>query len=311
MKASSMLERPSQEGVWAVPLAPGSLRAAYLLSGLIVGLMVVASVAGLFVSGLYPDGAWAREALKGGDLATLVLAAPLLLGALILSARGSRRAKVAWVAMLGYSIYNYAYYVFGAELNDVFLLHIAIMSMSIFALALLAPRLDVAGIAARIREGAAAEWIGAFLVLVGLGQGGLWAFLIVRFALTGELLRRHPGGPPAPGLRPRPGAARADPGTRRDPPVPEDGGRAADGGRGLPVRRRFPGQPDAGRGAPGERGGRRREGVPARGHRPDPRVRARLGRATPEERVSRVGFCKPVGSRGKRRGILWTLAKSP
>ena len=163
-----------------------------MLSVLIVGLMAAASAAGLLVGGLYPDGAWAREALRGGDLATLVLAVPLLLGALILSARGSRRAQVVWVAMLGYAIYNYAYYVFGAEFNDVFLLHIAILSMSIFALALLAPRLDVAGIAARIRGGAAARWIGAFLVVVGLGQGGLWAFLIVRFALTGELLADIP-----------------------------------------------------------------------------------------------------------------------
>jgi hypothetical protein len=159
-----------------------------VLSALIVGFMATASIVGLFLDGLYTDGAWAREALRGGDLVTLALVVPLLLGALFLSVRGSRRAQVVWVAMLGYSIYNYAYYVFGAEFNDVFLLHIAILSMSIFALAVLAPRLDVAGIAARIRGGAAARWVGAFLVLVGLGQGGLWAFLIVRFALTGELL---------------------------------------------------------------------------------------------------------------------------
>ena len=28
--------------------------------------MVFASVAGLFVTGIYPDGPWAREALRGG-----------------------------------------------------------------------------------------------------------------------------------------------------------------------------------------------------------------------------------------------------
>ena len=191
MRASVELERPDGLRLTAGTV-PDRPRAAYVLSGLIVSLMLLAAAAGLFVDGLYLDGAWAREALRGGDLATLVLTVPLLLGALILSARGSRRAQVVWVAMLGYSIYNYAYYVFGSEFNDVFLLHIAILSMSIFALALLAPRLDVAGIAARIRGGAAAKWVGAFLVLVGLGQGGLWAFLIVRFALTGELLAEIP-----------------------------------------------------------------------------------------------------------------------
>src|ERR687891_2395287 len=190
MKTSTVLERSARAFLPGIPTS--SPRAAYISSGMIIGLTLSASVAGLFVSGLYRDGLWAREALRGGDLATLVLAVPLLSGALVLSARGSRRAQVVWVAMLGYAIYNYAFYVFGAEFNDVFLLHIAILSMSIFALALLAPRLDVAGIAARIRGGAAARWIGAFLVLVGLGQGGLWALLILRFALTGELLADIP-----------------------------------------------------------------------------------------------------------------------
>lgn len=166
--------------------------AAYPLSWLVVALMVAASLGGLFIEGLYPDGAWAREALRGGDLATLVLAAPLLLASLILSARGSRRAQVLWVAMLGYSIYNYAYYAFGAEFNDVFPLHIALLSISIFALALLAPRLEIRAIAARLRAGAAARWIGGFLVLVGLAQGGLWVFLLLRFVATGELLADIP-----------------------------------------------------------------------------------------------------------------------
>jgi len=208
MKGSVLLERVTPGEVGHAQRASGPTRSAYVLSALIVGLMAVsAAAAGLFVDGLYSDGAWAREALRGGDLATLLLAVPLLLGALILSARGSRRAQVVWVAMLGYSIYNYAYYVFGAEFNDVFLLHIAILSMSIFALALLAPRLHVAGIAARIRGGAAARWVGGFLVLVGLGQGGLWAFLLVRFALTGELLAdipedgQHHAVPPPPSVR--------------------------------------------------------------------------------------------------------------
>jgi len=59
--------------------------------------------------------------------------------------------------------------------------------MASFALVLLVPIVDVAGIAARIRRAVAARCAGAFLVLVSLGQGGLWDFLIVRFALTREL----------------------------------------------------------------------------------------------------------------------------
>lgn len=183
--------QPMNDQVQAAVRSAGPRRAAFVVSGLAALLMAVASLLGLLVGGLYTDGAWAREALRGGDLATLVIAVPLLVGSLVLSARGSLRAPVVWTAMLGYAIYNYAYYVFGAEFNDVFLLHIAILSMTIFALVLLVPSLDVAATAARLRTGAA-RWVGAFLVLVGVGQGALWAFLLVRFALTGELLADIP-----------------------------------------------------------------------------------------------------------------------
>ena len=174
-----------------VPRRTASLRAAYVLSAGIAALMMAASVAGLLVNGLYPDGAWAREAFRAADLVTLVLAAPLLIASLVLSSRGSRPAQVVWIAMLGYALYNYAYAVFGAKFNDVFLAHIAIFSMSIFALACTLPNLDLR-VGARVRTWKRLRWIGGFLILVGLGQGGLWAFLLMRFAFTGELLNDIP-----------------------------------------------------------------------------------------------------------------------
>ncbi|MGH2656545.1 MAG: hypothetical protein ACRDIZ_07600 [Actinomycetota bacterium] len=196
-----MLERPlrRQPGIPGrnEPVAPttwpgAARRAAVVLSAGIAALMVVASAAGLLVEGLYPDGEWAREALRGGDLVTLVLVAPLLIASLILSVRGSTRAQLVWIAMLGYSVYNYAYYVFGSTFNDVFLLHIALLSMSIFALACALPSLNVAAIAARFRSRVAARWIGGFLVIVGIAQGALWVFLVLRFAVTGRLLHDIP-----------------------------------------------------------------------------------------------------------------------
>jgi hypothetical protein len=74
--------------------ASSGLRAAYLLSAVIAVLMVVASAAGLWLHRLYQDPAWATAAFRGGDLATLLVAAPLLAGALLRSLRGSRRAHL-------------------------------------------------------------------------------------------------------------------------------------------------------------------------------------------------------------------------
>lgn len=171
---------------------PRTRRIAYGLSAAVVFHMLVASAAGLFIDGLYQDGPWAREALRGGDLTTLLLAAPILGWSLILSIRGSMRAQAAWIGVLAYGIYNYAYYVFGAEFNDIFLVHIALLTLSIWATALVVASLDVGAVAAAFRVGRAARWVGGFLVLVGSILGGLWFFLAIRFAVTGELMADIP-----------------------------------------------------------------------------------------------------------------------
>lgn len=176
----------------SVPPRPAARTAAYVLSGAIAALMIAASLAGLLVDGLYHEGAWAREAFRGGDVITLTIAAPLLIISLIMSIRGSHRAEPVWIGMIVYTLYNYAYAAFGAAFNDAFLLHIALFSMSVFALACAIPNLDLAAIARTFRDAIGARTIGVFLVIVGAGQGGLWIFLVVRNAITGEVLHDIP-----------------------------------------------------------------------------------------------------------------------
>ena len=176
----------------SVPPRPAAGTAAYVLSGAIAALMIAASLAGLLVDGLYHEGAWAREAFRGGDVITLTVAAPLLIISLIMSIRGSHRAEPVWIGMIVYTLYNYAYATFGTAFNDVFLLHIALFSMSVFALACAIPNLDLAVIGRTFRDAIGARTIGVFLVIVGAGQGGLWIFLVVRNAITGEVLHDIP-----------------------------------------------------------------------------------------------------------------------
>ena len=172
--------------------AKSGLRAAFWLSGVIAALMVVASAVGLFVDDLYRDGPWAREALRGGDLTTIAVAAPVLLTSMLVARRGSRAAQAVWLGGLIYSVYNYAYYVFGSAFNDIFVLHIALFSLSIAALVLMVVNIDIDAIAARFRDVRGARLIGGFLVMVGVVLGGLWLFLAVRFAVTGELMADLP-----------------------------------------------------------------------------------------------------------------------
>jgi len=166
-------------------------RTAYVLAALTAGLMAVAAAIGLFVPGFYPDFPWAAQALRGGDLVTLTVATPLLVVALVGAIRGSGRARLVLGGALGYAVYNYAYVVFGAEFNDLFLVHVAILSLAIWALITLLPGMN----AARFGPRTPARTVAALFGVVALVLAGMWTYFSLRQAITGEL----PGGaaPPA------------------------------------------------------------------------------------------------------------------
>ncbi len=171
------------------------LRTAYMLSALTAGLMAVAAPIGLFVPGFYPDYPWAAQAARGGDLVTLTVATPLLVAALVGAMRGSGRAQLVLGGALGYAVYNYAYVVFGAEFNDLFLVHVAILSLAIWALISLLPGLDGPALAARFGPRTPARPVAALFGVVAAVLAGMWTYFSLREAVTGEL----PGGaaPPA------------------------------------------------------------------------------------------------------------------
>lgn len=175
-----------------LPVPPRPVRAAIVMSWAIAGLMVAAAAWGLLAPGLYHEGAWAREALRGGDVVTLFVAAPLLVVSLLMTMRGSRWAIPVWIGLLAYSIYNYAFYAFGAAFNDAFLLHIVLLSLSVYAMAFALAGIDVAAVAARFRGVRGPRAAGLFLVIVGALQGALWVFVVVRNAITGELIHDVP-----------------------------------------------------------------------------------------------------------------------
>lgn len=166
---------------------PKLVRTAFVLSSTAAALMVVAAAVGLAVDGFYPDIPWAAQAMRGGDLVTLVLAAPLLAAALVASMRGSARAQLVWAGSLGYTVYNYAYMAFGAEFNDLFLVHVAILSLAIWAMICLLAGFDASGVAARFGARTPARPVAVLFGIVTLVLAGMWTYSSLREAVTGAL----------------------------------------------------------------------------------------------------------------------------
>ncbi len=165
----------------------GTFKTPYVLSTIIIPLMVVASVGGLLIPGLYRDNAHVTAGWFGNDLVTLLVATPLLALSLFLSARGSQRARLVWLGMLDYALYNYAYYLFGTAFNSFFLIYVILFTLSMMALIFALAELDVDEIGRQFRAGAPVRWIAGFMVFVAAGLSVVYGLESLRFVLTGQL----------------------------------------------------------------------------------------------------------------------------
>ncbi len=162
-------------------------KTAYVLSVIIALLAVAASVGGIAIADLYRDNDLIASAFFGNDWATLVAAVPLLGGALILSARGSLRAQMVWLGMLLYMAYNFAFYLFGAAFNSLFLVYTALFAIAIFTLIILLRALDIKVIREQFKTSVFIKWISVYMLFVGLFLGGLHISLSLSYIFTGDV----------------------------------------------------------------------------------------------------------------------------
>jgi hypothetical protein len=161
------------------------LTAPYVLSAVIAGLMAAQAVLGRLLEGQYRDVTWIRATWFGNDLVTLLLAVPLLVAALVLVRRGSVRALVLWLGVLGYGVYNYAYYMLGAALNAFFPLYVLLLVLSVVTLILVVSRVDASQVAA-LRAQTPVRAIGGYLVFVAVGLSLVWFGMWAAYIFAGR-----------------------------------------------------------------------------------------------------------------------------
>jgi hypothetical protein len=117
---------------WSATTSLRAVRPGWLWLSLPIALLAVAaSLAGILIDSIYAreTANWAGQAV-GQDIANLFLY-PTLLALAFLAARGSLRAYLAWSGLLAYT---YAVYAFATHFGPLFLLHVAILGLSVYAL---------------------------------------------------------------------------------------------------------------------------------------------------------------------------------
>ncbi len=138
------------------------------------------------IPSLYRDEDWVMAAWFGNDLVTLLVAVPLLIWSLLGVREGSRRAELVWYSMLGYSLYNYAYYLFGAALNWFFPLYVVLFTLPVFALILALGRLDPTAVASDFSSTTPRRWVGGYMLFTGGGLTLAWVGQWAVFMTTGS-----------------------------------------------------------------------------------------------------------------------------
>lgn len=156
-----------------------------ILSSVLAGLMAGQSALGLLFPAAYRDSAWIRAAWYGNDWVTLAVAVPLLSGALVLAHRGSVRGQLLWLGLLGYALYNYAFYLFGAALNVFFPLYVGSLVLSGVALIFAVSRLSAETLAQRFDPSTHVRLVGAYLAFVALGLTVLWMVMWTAYIFRG------------------------------------------------------------------------------------------------------------------------------
>lgn len=150
-------------------------------------LLAIAAGSGVFVNGLYRDNAYFASQAIGQDLISLLVALPALIISAILVHRGSSLARLVWLGMLVYLVYSYMIAAFVVRFNSLFLVYVALLGCSLYALIGGLATTDMAAIKPSFSEKtpvrAVSVFLGALMVLFYL----LWLSEAVPALLAGKI----------------------------------------------------------------------------------------------------------------------------
>jgi hypothetical protein len=103
--------------------------------------------------------------MQGTALVLLVVTLPVLVASMVLLARGVTVALVFWLGALGSIAYQSVLFLFGIPFNAFFFLYVAMLSLSVWSLAVLAPRIPIAAVAGRIGTHAPVRVVAGYLLI--------------------------------------------------------------------------------------------------------------------------------------------------
>jgi hypothetical protein len=180
------MQNPTRTTVEGERMSPRTTIWLWLTAPIAV-LVAIAAGVGFFIEDLYRDTPSNAAQAVGQDLVTLVVAFPVLVVSAILAVRGSSRAHLVWLGVLVYLVYTYLTYALAIQFNPLFLVYVALLGCSLYALIGGLATTDFAGIKARFSRETPVRAVSIFLVVVAVLFYVQWLSEDVPALLAGEV----------------------------------------------------------------------------------------------------------------------------
>jgi hypothetical protein len=97
-------------------------------------LLTIAAGGGEFSSGLYRDTPYFVAQAVGQDIISLFVVLPTLIISAFFTSRGAPTGRLIWLGVLVYLVYTYAVAAFNVRFNPLFLVYVALLGCSLYAL---------------------------------------------------------------------------------------------------------------------------------------------------------------------------------
>jgi len=120
----------------------------------------------------------------GTDIVTLLIGIPLLITGIVLSRKGTLRGQLLLTGALGYFLYTYGAMCFLTAFNPLFLVYVALFSLSLFGFILSMKNLDVDQVTHHIQDGFPRRAIAAYFIIVAVFLTLAWLGLVASPSLT-------------------------------------------------------------------------------------------------------------------------------
>lgn len=162
-------------------------KTALWFSALVAILVLLASGAGLLLTSTYAreTPSWAIQGI-GQDLVNLVAALALLITTYLVN-KGSVKAFLVWSGVLLYLLYAYVIYAFDVHFNRLFLVYVAILGLSFYALVSLVIHLHLEQFQASFSATTRARAVSVFLLVLGILFSLLWLSEEIPALMTGKI----------------------------------------------------------------------------------------------------------------------------